>query len=132
MAFTKINLPKSKKLQLLSTELLTSTVHGMLKELNSYKYENAEDYQCTVSDLLDYIESAETEERSRSDMRQIDAPIAAAINLNNCSFLFSEDEISEIIESHTEESINIEYDHKHGWLPVLDKGYTTFFVTDVH
>lgn len=132
MAYARIKLPKARKTQVIESHMATVHMQTMVKLLDNYVYTDSTDYQCVVNDLVDYMDTQTGGNIGRAQICEVDAPIAAAINLNNCPFLFSDNERQEIAEAYLEEDIKIEFSDEHGWLPMLDKGYKTFFVADTY
>lgn len=129
MTYASIKLPKVRKTQVIDNDMATVHMQAMVKLLDASHYSESLDYQCAVNDLVDYMDEHDGDV---GEMRDVDAPIAAAINLNNCTLLFSDEERQEIIDAYADERIAIEFSERHGWLPVLDKGYDTFFVVDIY
>tara|TARA_B100002049_G_scaffold74448_1_gene54674 strand:- start:13047 stop:13445 length:399 start_codon:yes stop_codon:yes gene_type:complete len=132
MAYASIKLPKVRKTQVIDHDMATPHMQAMVKLLDQCVYSDSTDYQCAVNELVDYMDNQPEGGSGYTDMCGVDAPIAAAINLNNCAFLFSDEERQEIAEAYLDENIKIEFSDEHGWLPVIDKGYKTFFVADTY
>lgn len=131
MSYATIPLPCVRKTQVVDANLATAHVKGMLSELATMKFTDFEDYQCAVNEMTTYIEDNADTRSEESEMR-VDASIALAVFLNNASFIFSDDEVSQLIEEYEQEKVNITKHGEHGWQPVLEFGFNTFFVADTY